>query len=292
MVGVQPGSGSDSDSGSRGADRRSRLQALRDIVLGPDSYGIVFVFLIVDYVFLTVGWTGGVAIVVSAIWLGLTVLLAFRTSEVPHRPMLLVRIAVALIVVAAVAVALGGGDRAAGTIVILSSLLVLACPIAIGWRILHHTRVTTQTVLGALCIYVLIGLVFANADYGVQLVSGSSFFAQPGHHGPADFAYFSYVTMATVGYGDLSPATGLPRTNAVLEALIGQIFLVVLVARLVGMYTPTFRWSHELRGGVGVGGGPAGPGDASGAGAAPGESESEGDGAGEHGSGTGRENGG
>ena len=87
---------------------------------------------------------------------------------------------------------------------------------------------------------------FANADYGVQLVSGNSFFAQPGHHGPADFAYFSYITMATVGYGDLSPATGLPRTNAVLEALMGQIFLVVLVARLVGMYTPSFRWGHEL----------------------------------------------
>ena len=75
---------------------------------------------------------------------------------------------------------------------------------------------------------------------------GNSFFAQPGQHGPADFAYFSYITMATVGYGDLTPATGLPRTNAVLEALIGQIFLVVLVARLVGMYTPTFRWGHEL----------------------------------------------
>jgi nucleoside permease NupC len=122
---------------------------------------------------------------------------------------------------------------------------VVASPIAIAWRLLHHTRVTTQTVLGALCIYILIGLVFANADYGVQLVSGSSFFAQSGHHGPADFAYFSYITMATVGYGDLTPAVGLPRTNAVLEALIGQIFLVVLVARLVGMYTPTFRWAEE-----------------------------------------------
>ena len=100
-----------------------------------------------------------------------------------------------------------------------------------------------------------IGLVFANADYGVQLVSGNSFFAQSGHHGPADFAYFSYITMTTVGYGDLTPATGLPRTNAVFEALLGQIFLVVLVARLVGMYTPSFRWGHELHGGqTGAGG--------------------------------------
>jgi hypothetical protein len=269
----------------RQQEERSRLAVLRDIVLGPDSYGIVFVFLVVDYVFLTVGWTGHVAIIVSAIWLGLTVLLAFRTSEVPHRLMLVVRVAVAVVVVAAVAVAFGGGQRAVGTVVILSSLLVFASPIAIGWRLLHHTRVTTQTVLGALCIYILIGLVFANADYGVQLVSGNSFFAQPGPHGPGDFAYFSYITMATVGYGDLSPAVGLPRTNAVLEALMGQIFLVVLVARLVGMYTPTFRWGQERRGELAVGpeasrggpgnetgagpGGDGGPGAGAGAGAGP-----------------------
>jgi hypothetical protein len=208
------------------------------------------VFLLGDYVFLTVGWKSSFALVVSVTWLGLTVLLAFRTSQVPRRLLNAVRLAVALTVLAALGVALGGGDQAYGAIVILASLLVLASPVAIGWRILHHTRVTTQTVLGALCIYVLIGLVFANADYGVQLVSGSSFFAQSGHHGPADFAYFSYITMATVGYGDLTPAAGLPRTNAVLEALVGQIFLVVLVARLVGMYTPSFRWSHELEGGM------------------------------------------
>ena len=212
----------------------------------------MFLFLIVDYVFLTVGWHGSVALIVSAIWLGLTVLLAFRTSEVPHRLMLVIRVAVAIVVAAAIGVAIGGGNREYGVIVILGSLLVLASPIAIGWRLLHHTRVTTQTVLGALCIYVLIGLVFANADYGVQLSTGNSFFAQPGQHGPADFAYFSYITMATVGYGDLSPAFGFSRTLAVLEALMGQIFLVVLVARLVGMYTPTFRWGHELHGGAAV----------------------------------------
>ena len=67
--------------------RRGRLAALWAIALGPDSYGIVFVFLVVDYVFLTVGWTGRLAIIVTAVWLGLTVLLAFRTSEVPHRLM-------------------------------------------------------------------------------------------------------------------------------------------------------------------------------------------------------------
>jgi hypothetical protein len=51
--------------------------------------------------------------------------------------------------------------------------------------------------------------------------------------------------MTTVGYGDLTPTTGLPRTSAVLDALTGQIFLVVLVARLVTMYTPTFGWRGQ-----------------------------------------------
>ena len=88
-------------------------------MLGPDSYGIVFLFLVGDYVFLAVGWTGRLSVIVTAIWLGLTVLLAFRTSEVPHRLMLVVRVAVAVTVVAAVVVAFGGGNRAYGTIVIL-----------------------------------------------------------------------------------------------------------------------------------------------------------------------------
>ena len=102
-----------------------------------------------------------------------------------------------------------------------------------------------ETILGALCIYVLIGMMFATLDYGIELASGT-YFAQPGPHGPPDFVYFSYITMATVGYGDLTPAPGLPRTSSVLEALMGQIFLVVLVARLVAMYSPTFMRRGEI----------------------------------------------
>ena len=108
-------------------------------------------------------------------------------------------------------------------------------------------HVTRETIAGAICIYVLIGLIFANFDYGIQLVSGTPFFAQPGQHGLPDFAYFSYITMATVGYGDLTPAPGLPRTMSVLDALVGQVFLVVLLARLVIALRPA-RVAHRARG--------------------------------------------
>lgn len=227
------------------ATRRRFWSTLRIVAFGADSYGLVFLLLVADYVLLTSGWTGGAALVVSTLCLSVTLLLAFHTSEVPRRFLNLVRVAVALAVLGAVGAAVGGGDTANGAIVLLITLLLVASPIAIGWRIAHHAKVTAQTILGALSIYVLIGLIFANADLGFQLASGSPFFAQSGHHGPADFSYFSFITMATVGYGDLTPATGLPRTSAVLEALSGQIFLVVLVARLVTLYTPR----HGLRAG-------------------------------------------
>ena len=121
----------------------------------------------------------------------------------------------------------------------------------------------------------LIGLVFANGRLWSptrlgDLVLRAIRAARAGRL----FAYFSYITMATVGYGDLTPATGLPRTNAVLEALIGQIFLVVLVARLVTMYTPSFRWGHELHGGAAAAA--PGPGEGSGPGPGPGHDEQHG----------------
>ena len=52
--------------------------------------------------------------------------------------------------------------------------------------------------------------------------------------------------MATVGYGDLTPATGLPRTMAVMDALVGQVFLVVLLARLVSLYGGPRHWRVGL----------------------------------------------
>jgi len=225
----------------------SHWSVLRAVALGPDSYGLVFLLLIGDYVLLTSGWRGSAALIVSSVWLGATVLLAFHTSRVPRRFMNVVRLAVGVVILAALVAGLAGGDEAAGSILLVISALVVASPVAIGWRIAHHATVTAQTILGALSIYVLIGLIFANADYGYQLAAGSSFFAQSGHHGPADFGYFSFITMATVGYGDLTPAVGLPRTFAVLEALTGQIFLVVLVARLVTLYTPRHGLRAELR---------------------------------------------
>jgi Ion channel len=223
----------------------SARQLLRLATRAPDSYMLLLFLLVVDYVSLNVEWQSTAALLVRAALFALTVLLAFHTSRVPVAVQRVVQVAVAVSFLVAIGAAVGGSDTDKGIEIILINLLVLACPIAIGWRLLHHRRVTRETIAGAICIYVLIGLIFANFGYGIQLVSGRSFFAQSGQHGLPDFAYFSYITMATVGYGDLTPAPGLPRTIAVLDALIGQVFLVVLLARLVSLYRP-LGWRSGL----------------------------------------------
>jgi len=253
MVGVTPDNPAAPDTPSTkdilGPDVMSdlsRTQVFRLVARSPDSYVLLLLLLVLDYVIVSVEWRGGLALAFRAALFALTVLLAFHTSRVAATVQNAVRVLVALTFLASVGVAISGGNAASGSVVLLMSILLLACPIAIGWRILHHSRVTGETIAGAVCIYILIGMIFANLDYGIQLAAGS-FFAQSGSHNLPDFAYFSYITMATVGYGDLTPTTGLPRTMSVLEALIGQVFLVVLLARLVSMYSGPRGWRQGIR---------------------------------------------
>src|SRR4051812_20515764 len=116
------------------------------------------------------------------------------------------------------------------------ALLVSATlPVTIS-RVLHHRRVTYETVLGALCAYVLIGLLFAFLFLAVDDFRDAPFFTQPGEHTQGEFLYFSFVALTTLGFGDLSPSVGLPQALTVVEALLGSVFLVTLVARLVTLW--------------------------------------------------------
>lgn len=122
------------------------------------------------------------------------------------------------------------------TYLLPAGLLVTATlPITLQ-RILNHRRVTRETVLGALCAYVLVGLLFAFLYLAVNEFRSEPFFVQPGHHVQSEFLYFSFVALTTLGFGDLSPAVGLPQALTVLEALLGTVFLVTLVARLVTLW--------------------------------------------------------
>jgi hypothetical protein len=114
-------------------------------------------------------------------------------------------------------------------------LVTATLPVTLS-RVLHHRRVTSETVLGALCSYVLLGLLFAFCFLAVDALRDAPFFVQPGPHEQSEFVYFSFVCLTTLGFGDLSPTVGLPQALAALEALLGSVFLVTLVARLVTLW--------------------------------------------------------
>jgi ion channel len=124
-------------------------------------------------------------------------------------------------------------------------LVTATLPVTLG-RVIRHKRITHETVLGALCAYVLVGLLFAFLYLAVSDLRDGPFFAQPGAHAQSEFLYYSFVTLTTLGFGDLSPTVGLPQALTAIEALFGQVFLVTLVARLVTL------WVRQGRAGEGV----------------------------------------
>lgn len=101
-------------------------------------------------------------------------------------------------------------------------------------RLLRARGVTLQAVAGALAVYLLLGLFFAQlVTVGAHL--GAEPFFEQGYDGSeSDHVYYAFTTMTTTGYGDLTPATRYGRAIAVIAMLVGQIYLVTVIAMLVG----------------------------------------------------------
>jgi Ion channel len=107
--------------------------------------------------------------------------------------------------------------------------------------VLRKGAVTADKIYGALCVYLLIGLTWGFMFLTLEGFQPGSFqFGQAGLSGierdPATLVYFSFVTLSTVGYGHITPLSPPARSFAFMEAIIGQIYLAVLVARLVGLH--------------------------------------------------------
>jgi hypothetical protein len=98
--------------------------------------------------------------------------------------------------------------------------------------------VTVTVVAGVLCLYLLVGLLFAFVYVAIQNLGGAPFFANGSAATSARSVYFSFVTLATLGYGDFTARTNFGHTLSITEALIGQIYLVTVVAAIVSRVVP------------------------------------------------------
>jgi hypothetical protein len=102
--------------------------------------------------------------------------------------------------------------------------------------VLAQAKVTIESIYGAVSAYMIIGLIFAACYDAMDQFGGGAFFADRSPANVQTFQYFSFTTLTTLGYGDFTAAHNAGRAVAVMEALIGQVFLATLVARLVSAF--------------------------------------------------------
>jgi hypothetical protein len=225
----------------RGRGRReTRLELAQRIA---DAYGLVLLLTLITFVVMMTlpseGWAGRVTAVAVA---GLTATVAFTSSDVrPGRVRLAAVVAVAAFGTAIVAERIPS-ERLLGVAFGAVSILLAVAAVTILRRVVvGATHVDFRTILGAVSVYALLGQLFAFFFFAVDRWTQDAFFADVAEPDSSDYLFFSYTTLTTTGYGDLTPAGVFGRSFAVFEMLTGQIFLVTLVAGLVSLWRPGAR---------------------------------------------------
>jgi voltage-gated potassium channel len=208
---------------------RSRIARLR----AARSYRSVLLLIGATFIFASLAgdaaWTTGVLVLLEAT----TLAVAMWTSGLARASSWSLIALVSTGGLVALVLPLWPHTALLGAAGIASGVLVVAAMVAIGIGVLDQNEVNAQSVTGAICVYVLFGLLFLFFYSSVALLGSGNFFAQGTDGTRAIRLYFSFVTLATLGYGDYTPAAELGRTLAVLEALAGQLYLVTVLALLV-----------------------------------------------------------
>ena len=179
---------------------------------------------------------GAVQQVIVTALAGASLLLAFRAARLSPRLVSFAGgVAVAALAVSILRATAGGiGEGAALT---MNAALVSLGPPAIAVGLIRDLRATgvvrVQSLFGVLSLYMLIGMGFGFVYGAIDRFGGDPFFAGGDTASVSHCLYFSFTTLATVGYGDFVARTNLGHTLAISEGLIGQIYLVTIVSLIV-----------------------------------------------------------
>ena len=199
------------------------------------AYGATLGLIIASIVVTIASGTPGAAPATAGVLQGFALLFTLSVSGVTRRTLLVAMVlgvAAASTATAVTQLSLGSSPVIAP---VLWALIVASTIAAIVRHLGRVARVDAQTVMALLSIYLLLGLFFGYAFMLTDALTGG-FFVH-GETAAGSFVYFSFVTITTLGYGDLVPQEGLPRALAVTEAIIGQLYLVSVVALAVSRMT-------------------------------------------------------
>jgi len=209
--------------------RFTRVARLR----AAHSYGLVLGLIIAVFVFTSVAPDGDWADSTLVLLQSLTLVTALWTSGVAQADSKISISLVALATASALLLLVFGGTVFEAVVLLLAGLLTIATIATVALGIVDQGEANVKAVTGAVCVYVLIGLLFVFLYGLIAAVGSGDFFAQGTDGSRSLRLYFSFVTLATLGYGDYTPAHELGRTLAIVEALFGQLYLVTVIALLV-----------------------------------------------------------
>jgi voltage-gated potassium channel Kch len=198
-----------------------------------ERYGLVLSLILVAYILGGIEDERVAAVINSLIWGSVL----FATLWSPGLPPILRRIgigAISVFILSSASIWIVSSPTTNGWRLLILAAAQLAALLAILARIAQHRVVTFQSVMGGVAAYALIAFVMAAVYQALTLLAGTP--ALLGLSTVGDYMYFSFVTLTTVGYGDISPATDLAKRLAVVEMFVGQVFLITLIARLVSLW--------------------------------------------------------
>jgi hypothetical protein len=201
------------------------------------SYRYVLLMIIVVFAFMATAPDTDWARIVIVLLQSTTLVVALWTSglvKYARGSLGIVGVAIAL----ALLLVLRPSDTLTGIVGIFELVLTLAIAAIVAFGIVDQGEINEQSVTGAICVYLLLGLMFT-FFYGAVAALDSAPFFTSGTDGNVPLRlYFSYVTLSTVGYGDYTASTNLGHMLAIIEALTGQLYLVTVVAVLVARMKP------------------------------------------------------
>ena len=152
-------------------------------------------------------------------------------------------VCVSLVAAGIVIGAVGGQDRAD---VGLAEHSASALAIGIAWfvgtaRFVREDLIDPALISRAVSMYMLAGVFWAESYQAIQAAAPGAFVCAQGEVDPRGLHYFSYVTMTTLGYGDITPVSQIAKSLAVLQSVFGQMFVAIVIGRLVGLQVSQAR---------------------------------------------------
>jgi hypothetical protein len=219
-----------------GRPRIARRRSFGERVV--DAFGLVVLCLLATFVFASLtsysGWGG----VVTTFLCGVSAVVALVSASASPRVIVWGARFAALGVVLALIGAITGSQSLFGIGALMSTAALSIAAWSVLRTVVGSREVGFRTILGAVSVYITLGLLYAFLYVGIDRIQNAPFFGPNVVLKDGDFLFFSMTTLTTTGYGNLVPAGQPGKIFTVFEMLMGQIFLVTLIARLVSMWRP------------------------------------------------------